>query len=748
MSPVARRSFSVVVCTLDRADSLVELFGALRALTHPRFEVIVVPGPCTDHTDEVLAQWEGRIKVVPNPEANLSAGRNLGIAAAAGEIVAFIDDDGIPEPTWLDELEAAYDDEEVAGAGGWCGTTPATRSSAASTPPTVWDVPTPGGEVPFDDFCFPGTERFPYLIGTNSSFRRDLLVEAGGFDEEFTFYLDETDVCLRLVDAGYVLRQLPAAEVLHKFMPSSRRNRDRVTFDLYEVVKSKVYFSLVHGLGERPADELLADDAEFCGLLRADLHEHADAGRITDDQLAFGLDRIEQAWPVGIDAGYRGRTRTLDPAACAHPPEFLAFPTIAAPDRRLHVAFVTQSLPPGDVGGIGRYMLDTARWLAGRGHEVRIITTGTDHDTVDLEHGVWVHRILKGRPQAPSSVHTDVPDRIWNNAGAVADEVERIHDRRPVDAVLAAMWDVEAAAVMERLDVPVVTTLVTTLGLTLPTKPEWRADAAFMAGFVEPVLALEQWAIEESDLVHAISEAVLHEAVAVAGAELDTGAAVVAPLGVPDHLGEPVPPPEGTAPTVLFVGRLEKRKGIDLLLDAVPGVLAGHPDARVVVVGRDDIPGESGRPPRQDFEEANAGEPWLERVEFRGTVPDGELWAAYRECSVFVAPSRFESFGLIYVEAMMAGRPVVALDLGAAREVVADGETGLLVGPDPGALAAAVGSLLDDPERAEAMGDAGRERYLARYTVEAMGAGAEAYLLALAAGGHGQRRPRMRAGRR
>ena len=87
------RSISVVVCTLNRADSLAQLLPALRHQTHGRFEVIVVTGPCTDHTDEVLDAYEGEIKVVRNPEANLSASRNLGIRAAAGEIVAFIDDD-------------------------------------------------------------------------------------------------------------------------------------------------------------------------------------------------------------------------------------------------------------------------------------------------------------------------------------------------------------------------------------------------------------------------------------------------------------------------------------------------------------------------------------------------------------------------------------------------------------------------------------------------------------------------------
>ncbi len=711
-----RRAFSVVVCTLDRAESLEQLLVALRQQTHPCFEVVVVAGPCTDSTDAVLERHASEIKAVRNPEANLSRSRNLGVAAAAGEVVAFIDDDGIPEATWLDELDAAYADDEVAGVGGvvrdhtgyafQCRFNSADRLGRSDST----------SEVPLDDLCFPGTWQFPYLIGTNSSFRRDRLVEVGGFDEEIEFYLDETDVCLRLIDAGYVLRQLDGAEVHHKFMPSSRRTSDRVTVDLFAVVKNKIYFSLVNGLGETPADQLMADNSRFAAELREDLLAHGDAGRISDGELEFGLTRLEEAWPAGLEVGYRGRVSMLEDSDPSEP-TLLPFPTIAAPaGGRRHAVFVSQSLPPDDTGGIGRYMLDTARELARRGHEVRIVTTGHGHNTVDLEEGVWIHRVTKA-PDAPDRPD-GVPARIWGNASSVAGEVNRIHGRRPVDAVLGAMWDVETLRLLDG-EVPVVTTLVTTLGITLPTKPEWTSDPAFMSDFVEPLLALERQVIERSDLVHAISDAVLEETISVSGAGFDPGRAVVSPLGVPDHLGPPSTSAD-SAPVVLFVGRLEKRKGIDLLLDAAPQILSADERARLVIVGRDDIPGESGRPPRLDFEDAHGDADWAGRVEFCGMVDDDELWAAYRDCTVFVAPSRFESFGLVYVEAMMAGRPVVALDSGAAREVVVDGATGRLVAADPADLASAVIELCADRGTAEAMGRAGRDRYEQHYSVGAM----------------------------
>src|SRR5947209_4100053 len=109
---------SVVIATANRAPSLSRVLDALRHQTFPDFEVVVVMGPCRDETDRVLAEREDWLRVVSNPELNLSKSRNLGIEAAAGEVIAFIDDDAVPEPRWLEELMGAYAASELGGAGG------------------------------------------------------------------------------------------------------------------------------------------------------------------------------------------------------------------------------------------------------------------------------------------------------------------------------------------------------------------------------------------------------------------------------------------------------------------------------------------------------------------------------------------------------------------------------------------------------------------------------------------------------
>ena len=192
--------------------------------------------------------------------------------------------------------------------------------------------------------------------------------------------------------------------------------------------------------------------------------------------------------------------------------------------------------------------------------------------------------------------------------------------------------------------------------------------------------------------------------------------------------------------SVLFVGRLESRKGVLDLFAAIPEVLKEHPRARFVIVGSDNS--------AQDGFHARHGMDYptyfrqrhpraARRVDFLGFVDDAELDHLYRACDLFVAPSHYESFGLIYLEAMNQARPTIGCAAGGPQEVIADGETGLLVPPgDTASLAQAICELLADPRRRRDMGRAGRERLLRRFTHTRMAAGfAEVYRRALAGGG-------------
>lgn len=334
-------TFSIVVATDGRAAALGELLDSLPFLAGPAFEVCVVRGPTEDGVGDVLDAWRGRIKTASNPSRNLSISRNIGIAMAAGEIVAFLDDDAIPEPGWLADLAAAFHDPAVACAGGvnrdrsgtgvQYGYATANRMGQAR-----WDRAEPA-----DSLCVPGAADFPYTQGTNTAIRRADLEALGGFDEEYDFYLDETDLCCRLVDAGRAIRQLPRAFVHHRSLPSAIRSPDGVTHSLRAVLKNKLYFSLVNARGHHGVEEACADFEAFVAI--QEQHLRRMAARSPDG--ARWLERfpsdVARAHATGLARGRSGLRRLMCPGLVGrHRTPFLPFIRRPAADQRdcpLHV---------------------------------------------------------------------------------------------------------------------------------------------------------------------------------------------------------------------------------------------------------------------------------------------------------------------------------------------------------------------------------------------------------------------------
>ncbi len=154
---------------------------------------------------------------------------------------------------------------------------------------------------------------------------------------------------------------------------------------------------------------------------------------------------------------------------------------------------------------------------------------------------------------------------------------------------------------------------------------------------------------------------------------------------------------------ILFVGRLEPRKGFRYLLQAFPYVKEEFPQARLIVVGAY-LRREIARHLRY------AREHHLTGVKFVGPVSDEELPRYYRSCHVFCAPSiGFESFGIVLLEAMAAGKPIVACNIPGYRDLLTDGKEGLLAEPkNERALAEAIIRILRDPALQRRMGEQGR----------------------------------------
>jgi GT2 family glycosyltransferase len=194
---------SVVVCSYNGSRTIRDALEWLGRLEYPSYEVIVIDDGSTDATAQIAREFG--VKMINTPNNGLSHARNLGLAAAAGEIVAYTDDDAYPDPHWLTYLALAFTSTDHAGIGG------------PNIPP-IGDGPlaacvanAPGGPIHVllsDDVA-------EHIPGCNMAFRKERLQAIGGFDPQFRRAGDDVDVCWRLQERGWTLGFSAPAMVWH-----------------------------------------------------------------------------------------------------------------------------------------------------------------------------------------------------------------------------------------------------------------------------------------------------------------------------------------------------------------------------------------------------------------------------------------------------------------------------------------------------------------------------------------------------
>jgi GT2 family glycosyltransferase len=203
--PAARQwpRISVVVCSYNGSRTIGETLSALNLLEYPNFEVVVVDDGSTDSTGAIAGKFKARL--IQTENQGLSAARNCGMQAAEGEIIAYIDDDAYPDPHWLTYLADTFSRTEHAGVGGPNIAPPDDGLIAECV------ANAPGGPV----HVLSTDEIAEHIPGCNMAYRRDRLMELGGFDTRFRVAGDDVDLCWRLQERGWTLGFSPAAMVWH-----------------------------------------------------------------------------------------------------------------------------------------------------------------------------------------------------------------------------------------------------------------------------------------------------------------------------------------------------------------------------------------------------------------------------------------------------------------------------------------------------------------------------------------------------
>ena len=194
---------SVVVCSYNGGRTIRDTCEALRRLDYPDYETIVVDDGSTDDMAAIARTYD--VRVIRTPNRGLSSARNTGLAAATGEIVAYLDDDAYPDPHWLTYLAATFLSTSHAGVGG------PNIAPAGDGPIAECVARAPGGPV----HVLVTDLEAEHIPGCNMAFRKACLEAIGGFDPRFRTAGDDVDLCWRLQERGWTLGFHPAALVWH-----------------------------------------------------------------------------------------------------------------------------------------------------------------------------------------------------------------------------------------------------------------------------------------------------------------------------------------------------------------------------------------------------------------------------------------------------------------------------------------------------------------------------------------------------
>ena len=366
--------------------------------------------------------------------------------------------------------------------------------------------------------------------------------------------------------------------------------------------------------------------------------------------------------------------------------------------------------------GVGRHTNLMAQGLVECGHSVHVITRG-EKDQVSFYDGAYVHQLAQRRGRYERYRHLNDLYFSLNHSQAVYEEVKRLQLNDGIQVVDSPVWLIDGLVTATSGVAPVVVRLQTARK-QIAALQKFRDDDSRLIGEMEQAL------IERAAYLVPNSQATVEAAARVYGAAMSPDRYTIIPHGIVPVSDEAVRPFDPQQPpdtlTVLYVGRLEKRKGIADLFEAIPRVLQKTPRVRFIIAGSDNSQADgffnrTGLTYPAYF--ASKHPQLAGQVEFKGAVSEEDLHRLYQSCDLFVAPSLYESFGLIYLEAMNYAKPVIGCRAGGIPEVVDHGVSGLLVDPAaPIALAEAITSLLSAPVKLCELGLAGRQRLLEQFT--------------------------------
>jgi glycosyltransferase involved in cell wall biosynthesis len=377
----------------------------------------------------------------------------------------------------------------------------------------------------------------------------------------------------------------------------------------------------------------------------------------------------------------------------------------------MNICLVSQDYPTAGMnGGIGTYLYNLAHSLSESGQNVHIITKACDDEKTYMDRKVMVHTARPIRIKGIWRLEKYFPILDLLYSLRVAQKLQELRKIYDIEIVEFANWRAEGFwySFMTKTT-PIITRLHTPYIINRRFDP-----CSFLNKRIR--LWMEKKAVLMSNSLTASTAS--NRKIAAEAYNVESSKIKIISLGIRISNFNPVNSKitaKNKKINILYVSRLEKKKGARLLLQIIPRLITKYPHIHLNMVGYDHKSTYKRR-----FIKKHNGK-FISNVHFFGYVNSNKLHELYKESDIFVVPSVYESFGLVYLEAMQYGKPVIACKNSGAAEIIEDKKNGLLISPNNrDELSKALIKLIENEDLRQKLGKAAREKVEIYFSSEKM----------------------------
>jgi glycogen(starch) synthase len=619
-------------------------------------EVIIVLGPDQSESLSALKSISSPfpMKIYQSDKRNLCWSRNIGLKFSQYEIVAFIDDDAVPEPNWLKNLKSPFSDPKIGLVGGW------TRFQGSLKFQHQNQVVTESFRVrPLAENEKPGKHEFLSPLGANFAIRRSVGIHLNGFDNYLEWWGDEADFAIRMTKSEFLSVFEPSA-VVHHFQASSEfRKSVPGAVNVRTPWKSRSYLMARHSNSIKYLGTVIESDFEIS-------RQSLEWARINNALGKSDFNRLIQDIRDGIregsKSGVKGRRLIhsgLDQIDGNLIPEHESTPRLKKEKYSgLAPLFVYREEPGITAGGITNWITEMCRAFGEKGvPSVYVCQQGNLKETsVRYKDGYWIFQVGIELYYNLEFARQTFPTDLQTFGIQARNLVYVISEGFSISDIVIPTF--EGLGNLFIGDNRLVTTLHTSTKESLENHPNLPFDVLTQIR-IDMINKLEEEIIESSPRLVANS----HQIAKKLGLGGSPKVKVI-PHGIRVSNPEEIqirPLTYKKTPRIAFIGRWEPRKGTSYLPEIISKIL--DCGLQVTIVGGDPF-GQRASALKKLKETHNSN------LIVLGIVENDQLQAIYKDSDAVIIPSIYESFGLVAIEALAAGCGVVAFSGSGIEESV------------------------------------------------------------------------------